>query len=71
MILVKSGFPDESRRRGMETSVPLFPESREAGNRVFRVLLGEGGERPVEFVETQGGGVDLYVERWRLHKKGK
>ena len=61
----------ESSRRGMETSVPLFPESREAGNRVFRVLLGEGGERPVEFVETQGGGVDLYVERWRLHKKGK
>lgn len=61
----------EQSSRWAETSTPLFPLSRRPGNREFRMFLGEGGERAIEFVETAGGGMDLYAERWRLHRKGK
>ncbi len=60
----------ESSSRFAETSIPLIPESREAGNRRFHYLVA-GGRIPVEFEEAPNGGMDLYIERWRLHRKGK
>ena len=61
----------ESKSRWSESSLPLIPEKRAAGNRRFNIYLPEGGLMPVEFVDGPDGGVDLYMERWRLHRKGK
>ncbi len=61
----------ESKSRWSESSLPLIPESRVTGNRKFNIYLPEGGLMPVEFAEGSDGGVDLYMERWRLHRKGK
>jgi len=61
----------ESKSRWSESSLPLIPENRAAGNRRFNVYLPEGGLMPIEFAEGLDGRVDLYMERWRLHRKGK
>ncbi|MDH5792891.1 MAG: hypothetical protein OEZ44_11985, partial [Candidatus Bathyarchaeota archaeon] len=61
----------ESKSRWSESSLPLIPESRSAGNRRFNIYLPESGLMPVEFAEGPDGGVDLYMERWRLHRKCK
>lgn len=61
----------EQSTRWSEMSVPLIPERREAGNRRFTILTGAGGRTPVEFEEAPDGGMDLYMERWRLHRKRK
>jgi CubicO group peptidase (beta-lactamase class C family) len=61
----------ESKSRWSESSLPLIPENRAAGNRRFNVYLPEGGLMPIEFAEGLDGRVDLYMERWRLYRKGK
>lgn len=53
----------------MEMSAPLIPEH--GGPRKFHVKMGGGRDLPVEFEETPEGGMDLYMERWRLHRKRK
>jgi len=61
----------EQDTKWSEMSVPLIPERREAGNRRFTILTGAGGKTLVEFEEASDGGMDLYMERWRLHRKRK
>ena len=61
----------EYSSRWDEMSVPLVPQSRARGNRRFQIYSGEGALIPVEFVEGANGVMDLYMERWRLHRKGK
>lgn len=50
-----------------DTVVPLIPEDDSHESLRFYILA-EGVRQPVEFVVNQGGGIDLYIERYRYHK---
>ncbi len=58
----------ESKERFGEMSAPLIPESERIEDYRFYIYSGVGVKTPVEFVVDSKGRVDLYIERWRLHK---
>lgn len=61
----------EISNRWREMSAPLIPENDDPGNRIFNIYTEEGGKMPIEFVEGPEGQIDLYMERWRLHRIGQ
>ena len=51
-----------------DTTQPLIPEDPLLGSTMFYTYV-DGIKSPVEFVVKEDGGVDLYIERYRFHKK--
>jgi hypothetical protein len=51
----------------LDALTPLIPEEPNLSNLRFYTQV-EGIRTPVEFVEA-GGGYDLYLERYRYHKR--
>jgi len=58
----------EEKTKLTEMSVPLIPESEKMKKLKFHIYSGVGVKMPVEFVVDSKGLIDMYLERWRLHK---
>lgn len=60
----------EEKTRFIESSIPLIPDSEKIENNRFYIYSGLGAKTPVEFELSSEGNVDMYMERWRMHKTG-
>jgi len=58
----------EEKTKLIEMSVPLIPDSEKMKKLKFHIYSGVGVKMPVEFVVDSKGLIDMYLERWRLHK---
>ncbi|MFP3871685.1 MAG: serine hydrolase [Candidatus Natronoplasma sp.] len=56
------------KERLESTKVILIPESKKIDDHKFYYLDGNGEKNPVRF-EVEDDGIDLFIGRWRLHKK--
>jgi CubicO group peptidase (beta-lactamase class C family) len=58
----------EEKTKYVESSLPLIPEDERLESLRFYVYSGVGTKMPVEFTVDSKGRIDMYMERWRLHK---
>ena len=58
----------EEKTKYVESSLPLIPEDERLEKLRFYVYSGVGAKMPVEFTVDAEGRIDMYMERWRLHK---
>ncbi|MEF8874374.1 MAG: serine hydrolase [Candidatus Thermoplasmatota archaeon] len=57
------------KERLEEQKLILIPESKEVDDFKFYYLDGNGEKNSVRFVVKDDGDIDLFIGRWRLHKK--